>query len=166
MKRIAHQFTNPTSLVIAAVAFFVTIVFASATLSYAVSANPAQKTFTRTSKVDRTEARIIDLHARLKITPAQEDLWNKVTQVMRDNAKTIDTLNQARFEKAKAMTAVEDLKSYSEIAQAHADGLKNFIPAFEALYAAMSDDQKKDADTLFRHGSGSHRHSKTKSRSR
>ena len=59
---------------------------------------------------------------------------------------------QARFEKAKAMTAVEDLKSYSEIAQAHADGLKNFIPVFEALYASMSDDQKKDADTLFRYG--------------
>ena len=72
---------------------------------------------------------------------------------MRDNAKKMDALNQARFEKAKALTAVEDLQSYSEIAQAHAEGLKNFIPAFEALYAAMSDDQKKDADTLFRQGS-------------
>ncbi len=162
MKRIAHQFTNPTSLVIAAVAFFVTIAFAGANLSHAVSAKPAQKTSARTSKVDRTEARIKDLHTGLKITPAQEDLWNKVTQVMRDDAKTMDALNQARFEKAKTMTAVEDLKSYSEIAQAHADELKNFIPVFEALYASMSDDQKKDADTLFRHGS--HKKSKSKSR--
>ena len=162
MKRIAYQFTYPTSLVIAAVAFFVTIAFASANLSYAVSGHPAHKTSAKVSKVDRTEARIKDLHARLKITPAQEDLWNKVTQVMRDDAKTMDALNQARFEKAKTMTAVEDLKSYSEIAQAHADGLKNFIPVFEALYAGMSDDQKKDADTLFRHGS----HRKSKSRSK
>jgi len=164
MKRIAHQFTNPTAIVISAVAFLVTIGFAGANLSQAVSANPAQKTMARTSKVDRTEARIKDLHTKLKITPAQEDLWNKVTQVMRDNAKTMDALNQARFEKAKALTAVEDLKSYSEIAQAHADGLKNFIPAFEALYAAMSDDQKKDADSLFRHGSGRNRHLKSRSR--
>jgi len=71
---------------------------------------------------------------------------------MRDNAKAMDALNQARLEKVKAMTAVEDLKSYSEITQAHTDGLKKFIPVFEALYTSMSDDQKKDADTLFRHG--------------
>jgi hypothetical protein len=160
MKRFAHQFANPKALVFSAMACLVTMVFASADLSQAVAANPAQKT--RTSKVDRTEARIKDLQVRLKITPAQEELWNKVTQVMRDNAKTMDALNQVRFEKAKTMTAVEDLKSYSEIAQAHADGLKNFIPVFEALYAAMSDDQKKDADTLFR--SGSHRRSKSRSK--
>ena len=30
MKQIAHQFTNPTALVISAVAFFVTIAFAMA----------------------------------------------------------------------------------------------------------------------------------------
>ncbi len=160
MKRITHQFTNPTALVIAAVAFLVTIAFASVNLSQAVSDNPAKKFFAKTSKVDRTEARIKDLHARLKITPAQEDLWNKVTQVMRDDAKKMDALNQARSEKAKAMTAVEDLKSYGEIAQAHADELKNFIPVFEELYASMSDDQKKDADSLFRHGDRRHRMSK------
>ena len=163
MKQIAHQFTNPTALVISAVAFLVIIAFAMANPSSAVSADPAQKTSARTSKVDRTEARIKDLQAKLKITPAQEELWNKVTQVMRDNAKTMDTLIQTRFEKAKTMTTVEDLKSYSEITQAHADGLKNFIPVFEALYASMSDDQKKDADTLFRYG-GHHRKGKGKSK--
>ena len=163
MKRIAHQFTNPTALVILAVAFFVTIAFAMANPSPAVSADPAQKPSPKVSKVDRTEARIKDLQAKLKITPAQEEQWNKVTQVMRDNAKTMDALMQARFEKAKTMTAVEDLKSYSEITQAHADGLKNFIPAFEALYASMSDEQKKDADTLFRYG-GHHRKAKGKSK--
>ncbi len=163
MKRIAYQFTNPTSLVIAAVAFLVTIAFTSANLSYAASHNPAQKTSARASKVDRTEARIKDLHARLKITPAQEDLWNKVTEVMRDNAKAMDTLNQARYEKAKTMTAVEDLKSYSEVVQAHADGLKNFVPVFEELYVSMSDDQKKYSDMLFHQG-GHHKKSKGKSR--
>jgi periplasmic protein CpxP/Spy len=161
MKRIAHQFINPTALVISAVAFLVTIAFAGPNLSHAVSTNPDQKTPARASKVDRTEARIKDLQARLKITPAQEDLWNKVTQVMRENAKTMDALIRARSEKEKTMNTVEDLKSYSEITQAHAEGLKNFIPVFEALYAAMSDDQKKDADTLFRYGS----HKKAKSKS-
>jgi exoribonuclease R len=150
-------------LVISAVAFFITIAFAMANPSRAVSADPAQKTPAKVSKVDRTEARIKDLQAKLKITPAQEELWNKVTQVMRDNAKTMEALHQARVEKTKTMTTVEDLKSYSEITQAHADGLKNFIPVFEALYASMSDDQKKDADTLFRFG-GHHRKAKGRSK--
>ena len=58
------------------------------------------------------------------------------------------------------MTAIDDLKSYSEIADAHADGLKKFIPAFEPLYAGMSDAQKKSADTLFRQ----HAHMKAKAK--
>jgi periplasmic protein CpxP/Spy len=163
MKRIARQFTNPKALFLSAVAFFVTIAFAMANPPQAVSADPAQKPPAKASKVDRTEAHIKDLQAKLKITPAQEDLWKKVTDVMRDNAKTMDGLIQARMEKAKTMTTVEDLKSYSEITQAHADGLKNFIPAFEALYASMSDEQKKDADTLFRYG-GHHRKAKGKTK--
>jgi exoribonuclease R len=162
MKRIAHQFTNPTALVISAVAFLVTIAFAMANPSPAVSADPAQKAPAKVSKVDRTEAYIKDLQSKLKITPAQEDLWKKVTEVMRDNAKTMQALQQTRVEKAKTMTTVEDLKSYSEITQAHADGLKNFIPVFEALYGSMSDDQKKDADTLFRYGN--HRKAKGKTK--
>jgi hypothetical protein len=98
--------------------------------------------------------------ASTKITPAQEELWNNVTQVMRDNAKTMEALIKARSEKASTMTAVDDLKSYSEIAEAHGDGLKKFIPVFEPLHASMSDAQKKNADTLFRH------HGSTKSKAK
>ena len=157
MKQIAHQFTNPTAFVIAAVAFFVTIALASANPSAASGGkNPAAAA--KTSHVDRTESRINELHGTLKITQPQEELWNALTQVMRENAKTMDTLIQARAEKAKVMNAVEDLKSYSEIVAANAEGLKKFIPAFEALYAAMSDDQKKNADVIFRTG----RHGKSK----
>jgi hypothetical protein len=50
------------------------------------------------------------------------------------------------------MTAVGDLKSYGEIIDAHADGIKKLIPVFTALYASMSDAQKKAADTCFRQG--------------
>lgn len=102
--------------------------------------------------VDRAEARITDMHAKLKITAAQEDKWAKVAEVMRANGKTMDALTQARFANAKTMNAVDDLKSYTEIADAHADGLKKFAPVFSDLYAGMSDAQKKEADTLFRTG--------------
>ena len=104
--------------------------------------------------VDANEARITDLHAKLKITPAQEDLWSSVTTVMRANAKAMEPLKQARYDKAPTMTAVEDFRSYAEIADAHADGIKKFVPVFAALYDSMSDAQKKNADTIFRRGEG------------
>jgi LTXXQ motif family protein len=113
-----------------------------------------QAAASKASTVEPVEARIKDLHTRLKITPAQEDLWNNATQVMRENAKTMDALRKARSEKAQTMTAVEDFKSYGEITEAHADGIKKFVPVFSALYDSMSDAQKKNADTIFRRGPG------------
>ncbi|MDR3417043.1 MAG: Spy/CpxP family protein refolding chaperone [Nevskia sp.] len=99
---------------------------------------------------ERVEARISDLHTRLGITAAQEDSWSKVAQAMRDNANTMAALTQARSANAATMTAVDDLKSYAEIAQAHADGIQKFAPVFGALYDSMSDDQKRNADVIFR----------------
>jgi hypothetical protein len=101
------------------------------------------------SEADRIEARIGDLHSKLKITKAQEEHWNKVAQVMRENAAAMEPLVRERREKKKTMNAVEDLKSYSRITEAHAAGLNKFIPVFEVLYSGMSDDQKQLADKLF-----------------
>ena len=106
----------------------------------------------KASTVDAVEARIKDLHARLKITPAQEDLWKNVTQVMQDNGKTMDALRRTRTEKAPTMTAVEDFQTYGEMTEVHADGIKKFVPVFSALYDSMSDAQKKNADNIFRRG--------------
>jgi len=127
------------------------ISIAGALLAAAIVFAPAVTLAAKTAG-DRAEARITDLHAKLKITAAQEDQWGKVAEVMRANGKQMDTLTQARFANAKTMTAVDDLKSYAEIADAHADGMKKFTPVFASLYSGMSDAQKKEADTLFRHG--------------
>ena len=159
MKRIACQFTYPAALAVA-VALLAFIVLASASPTRAASPEPGMATAGSASKADRVEARIKELHTKLKITPEQEEPWNNVVQVMRDNAKTMEALIKARSEKAGTMTAIDDLKSYSAIAEAHADGLKKFIPAFEPLYAGMSDAQKKSADKLFRQ----HHHTKAKAK--
>ena len=122
-------------------------------------------TTTKGSHSEKVESRISEMHTKLKITPAQEGLWNNVAQVMRDNATTLDTLTQARISNANTMTAIADLKSYSEITDAHAEGLKKFVAAFQPLYDSMSDAQKKGADMLFQghHGGGSRTASKTHS---
>ena len=103
---------------------------------------------------DRAAARVNTLHAKLKITPAQEDQWAKVAQVMREDGERMDTLTQARVDHAKNMTAIDDLKSYEEITQAHANGIKKLRDAFEPLYSSMSSAQKAEADNFFRGGPG------------
>ena len=110
---------------------------------------------------DRTEVRIKDMHAKLKITSLQEEQWAKVKQAMLDDAKTMDALTQARVNHAKDMTAVDDLKSYGEITDAHANGIKKLPPVFADLYANMSDVQKKEADYLFCHGDHKQSHKKS-----
>ena len=153
MERNSHQlFTFAAARALAAAALVATIAFAPSPVIAAEAGAAKASAAKAAAREDRVEARIKDMHAKLKITKAQEDQWAKVAQVMRDNEKTVEPLIKAREEHAKTMTAVDDLKSYGEITDAHADGIKKFTPIFATLYASMSDAQKKQADTLFRHG--------------
>jgi len=97
------------------------------------------------------ERRIADIHGKLRITPAQETKWNDVAQVMRKDAQAIEAIANHRQLDLANMTAVENLRSFQKLAQAHADGLNNLSAAFEPLYADMSDEQKKNADAVFRY---------------
>ncbi len=118
---------------------------------------------------DRVEMRVKQMHNTLAITAAQEDQWNKVKQVMLDDAKNMDKLTHARAEHEKEMNAVDNLKSYGEISEAHADGIKKMVPVFTDLYASLSDAQKKKADTLFGRGAheqGEHMHGHKKMESK
>lgn len=101
-------------------------------------------------KAETIEARIEKLHVRLKITPDQEAQWNGVAQAMHENAVVMEKLMaEKRAQNPLNMTALDDLTTYQEFAQAHVDGLKNLTSAFSSLYGAMPDDQKKVADQVF-----------------
>jgi hypothetical protein len=152
MKRTADPITFPVIHVVVMAVFLSAIFLANANLSFAASNTKKAPEVARISAVDRTEARIKELQAALKITDAQKELWSTLTLVMRDNAKEMDTLNKYRDEKTTAVNAVERMKFHSQITEAHLSQLKKFIPPFEALYASMSDEQKKTTDTLFQKG--------------
>ena len=92
MKRIANQFTYPTVIAVAAV-LLAFMVLSSATPSLAASP--------KASKADRVEARIKELHTKLMITPEQEEAWNDVAQVMRDDSKTMEDAHQGKDGKRK-----------------------------------------------------------------
>jgi periplasmic protein CpxP/Spy len=115
-----------------------------------VAAQNQSATGATETKGETVEQRITNLHAALKITPAQDAQWNAVAQAMRENAASMDKLVAAnRTTPPQNMTAVEDLKTYQKFAQAHVAGLKNLISAFSTLYDAMPDAQKKVADEVF-----------------
>ena len=99
---------------------------------------------------ETVEQRIRTLHAELKITPAEESDWQAVAQTMRDNAAAITKLaDEKASQSQQGMTAVDDLQTYMQFAQAHVDGLKNLMASFQTLYNAMPDPQKKLADQVF-----------------
>jgi protein CpxP len=98
--------------------------------------NPAAPTATmpqQTAKQDAAgvDAHIAKLQKKLQVTERQKPQWDAFAQVMRDNATQFGVMTRSRHEKMKGLNAVDDLRSYQEIAQTHADGLKRLTAAGE-----------------------------------
>jgi hypothetical protein len=102
------------------------------------------------TRSETVEQRIATLHTQLKITPDEEQKWDAVAKVMRENAANLDKLAaDSHASASRDMTAVEDLKMYQKFAQTHVDGLKSLVASFSSLYSAMPEAQKKTADAVF-----------------
>lgn len=119
------------------------------TVAQAQGTAPAPMKVHAKPSADRMELRIKQLHDQLHITAAQETLWAPVAQAMRDSGTAMRASMVDRSTRLKTMTAVDDLKSYEVIADKHAEGLKQLIPAFETLYVSMTPAQQKNADHVF-----------------
>lgn len=142
------QFRHSLLGAAAMLAFAGSLAFAAPVL--AADASPAPAAKAAKPAVDPVEARIAKLHQQLQITAGQEELFNGLAQVMRDNRTAHDSLVIEKKKAEKTQTALDDLQAYALIAQAHADGVKKLATAFEALYGSLSDVQKKAADDAFR----------------
>lgn len=101
-----------------------------------------------TNRTETVNQRIAQLHSELKITAVEEPDWQAVAQTMRANAAAIQKLAEEKG-KQQHVTALEDLQTYADFAQAHVDGLKKLVVSFETLYNAMPDQQRKLADQVF-----------------
>lgn len=95
------------------------------------------------------ELHIKNLHERLKVTAAEEPLWAAVVKAMRDSTDDLDRMLIKRRSLPGDASAIDDLNSYADVAQTHADAVKKLSMAFGPLYAAMSYDQKRLADEVF-----------------
>jgi len=110
---------------------------------------PAAAATAKRLPIDHVEQRLAQLHAKLKITAAQEPQWSAFADASRTDAKTMSDLLTQRSQQATTMTAVDDMKSYSQLTDAHADGVRKLVPVFQALYDTMSPEQKENADVVF-----------------
>jgi len=99
---------------------------------------------------ERVEHRINELNAQLRITPTEQQQWDQFAAVMRENARDMDQAFMQRAQQFQSMNAVQNMESYEQIAEAHAQHLQKLVPAFQNLYNTMPDQQKRLADQVFR----------------
>jgi periplasmic protein CpxP/Spy len=109
------------------------------------------------SSPDQVEQRITQLHSDLKITPAQQPQWDRFADVMRANSTNTNKAYVERANKLTTMSAADIMSSYAALSTQHAQDLQNLAITFQALYSAMTPDQQKTADQVFR-GSATHHH--------
>jgi protein CpxP len=141
-----------------ALACFTTSAWAQASAASDSTAAPSAAASAPVSRAqkhaDFVEKRINDLHAQMKITSQQAPQWDAFAQTMRDNATKTDQAFRDRAHKLPSDSADDAMKSYAELAQLHADNMQKLAASFSALYATLSDEQKKIADPLFRNEQG------------
>ena len=105
---------------------------------------------------ERVENHIKQLHAQLQITPAEQPQWDQFAQVMRENARDVDQAFMQRAQQYPTMNAMQNMQSYEQMAEAHVQHLQKPVPAFDNLYNAMPEQQKKLTDQVFRANAARH----------
>jgi hypothetical protein len=103
------------------------------------------------------ERRITHLKSELKITPAQESLFNTWAQAMRDNATEMQqTFGDLRGTRGQPHTAVDRLETNVKLTELRVTQDQRYLDAFKPLYASLSADQQKTADHLMAPHRGHH----------
>jgi hypothetical protein len=95
--------------------------------------------------IDHVEGRIAFLKTELKITDAQNDIWNVFADALRDNARKLGELRGT----ITAQGALVDRLAWQEKwFTARADNTRSIRTTYTDLAARLSDDQKKTAEQL------------------
>ncbi|MCW5774240.1 MAG: Spy/CpxP family protein refolding chaperone [Rhodospirillaceae bacterium] len=95
----------------------------------------------------RLDQRLEALKTRLKITDAQAKEWDAYAAALRDAAKAMTEQRQALRGKMMTATLPQRLDIHEAMLVSHLDQLRKTKAAANALYAVLSDEQKKIADT-------------------
>jgi hypothetical protein len=94
------------------------------------------------------EGRIAFIKAELAITDAQNSVWDAYSAALRKNFEGMQGMHKSMMSTMQAKDPVERLDHHITAMDGRLQMLKDMKPALAALYAALSDDQKKKADGL------------------
>ena len=100
---------------------------------------------------DHTEGRLAFVKAELKITEAQEPLWNTYAAASRERTNTMLARCTTMMGQRKGPTAslLDQLDQNEQLMTMQLDAMRAMSKAIRPLYASLSDTQKKSADQLF-----------------
>lgn len=99
--------------------------------------------------IDHVEGRIAFLKAELKITDAQLPQWNTFADALRSDARRRAEM-LATMRQAGTSNALDRLDRTEKMLSAMVETVHSTKAAFGPLYAVLSDEQKKMADSLLR----------------
>jgi hypothetical protein len=94
------------------------------------------------------EGRVAFLKAELAITDQQKGAWDAYAAAIKKNLAGMESMHETMMKIMQAKTPVERLDAHIAAMDARVASLKEIKPALAALYATLSDDQKKKADDL------------------
>jgi len=97
---------------------------------------------------DHMEGRLAFLKTELKITDAQMPLWNRFADALRTSSASMRSMPQGMMQNAAATTAPARLDFFVSMLSSRVDALRGVKSALDPLYAALSDEQKKQADEM------------------
>jgi hypothetical protein len=97
------------------------------------------------------EGRLAFVKAELKITEAQEPLWNTYAAAARDSTNTMLARCTTMMGQRNGPTAslLDRLDQNEQLMTVQLDATRAMSKAIKPLYASLSDTQKKSADQLF-----------------
>jgi LTXXQ motif family protein len=99
--------------------------------------------------VPMMEARLAYIKADLEITDAQSAVWDAYADAVRARHSAMESVHADMMKAKENGTVVDRMDARIKALEAMLDSLKGLKPATEALYAALSEEQKKKADQLF-----------------
>lgn len=94
------------------------------------------------------EGRLAYLKAELGITDKEAEAWDGYARAVKSRATAMRDMHTAMAKAMQTGSAVDRIRAHAEAMQSMADSMKALIPPTEALYGALSVEQKGKADLL------------------
>lgn len=94
------------------------------------------------------EGRIAFIKAELAITDAQKAVWDSYAAALKKNLQGMQAMRPTMMKVMEAKTPVDRLDAHIAAMSGRLTSLQELKPALDKLYAALSEEQKKNVDRV------------------